>query len=90
MNQPLCHKALEEDIAPKFQAVREALDGRFVRLKRGRLYKGRLAKVDGIILDGAGKVLACAYVVRLDDGTTYLNGKPESRQYWPVDDLEWL
>lgn len=87
---PLCHKALEEDIQPKLQAVREALDGRLVRLKCGRLYKGRLAKIDGVILSPEGKVLACAYVVRLDDGVTYLNDKPESRQYWPVDELQWL
>lgn len=85
-----CHRRLEREAASLLADLRSYLMGRYVTLKCGKLYKGRKAKIDGIILSPEGEVLALAMVLRVDDQSTFLNDKPESRQYWLVNDLEWL
>lgn len=88
-------RSLEAATAASLSCARALLDGRRVRLRRGRKFRGREAVVDGVILDGAtGRVLCCAMVLWLpiDRGhpRRYPNAEAETRTYWPVADLEWI
>ncbi len=66
-------------------SIREALVGTRVRLLKGD-YKGREGVISYIQFL-QGRIAALVYVERFD-GTDVLNSRPETRQYWSLDDLE--
>lgn len=80
----------QQFIQSYLRILRERYAGRRVKLKKSRLYMGREAQIDGIILSPEGEILYLAMVLRCDDNKTFLNDKPKSRSYWQYEDLEWL
>ena len=94
MTNPTIHIQAEINIAAELQQVKSALCGRYVKLKKGWYYRYRKALITDIICDHDGKIKALAMVLKKDHQSRYtsefLNDRSESRQYWKIDELEWL
>ncbi len=82
--------SIELTLGITLRKARNILVGREVRLRGCTRHGGRTGKITDTMTDHSGEILALVYVYKIGAEGEFLNGRPWSRQYRPLSDLEIL
>ncbi len=90
-------KKLAQEIVNRVTVARTELVRKEARLKtiRAGAFNGRVGRIDGVMADSNNGLMVLVMIYRHNRHSTQscgqlLNGKPVTRQYWPLDCIEVL
>ena len=82
--------SIELTLSIELHKARNILVGRKVLLRSCTRHAGRTGKITDTMAGHSGGILALVYVYKIGAEGEFLNGRPWSRQYRPLSDLEIL